>query len=107
MLSAFGIDINVKKIPKKDYSQIPIYIPSTGNITSDSLNIKKYKQEFNENATIIIFYLKDQTKNYEKWKSNLQGIESNGWIIHMKQDNQVVNIGVNIKWVKLLEIKLV
>lgn len=78
-LLAFGIDVNVKKIPKKDYSQIPIYIPSTGDINADSLNIEKYKKTFNKEAKIIVFYLKDPTKNYEKWKFNLQGIESNGW----------------------------
>ena len=80
-LLAFGIDINVnvKKIPKTDYSQLPIYIPSTGDINNDSLNILKYKKIVNKDVNYIIFYPKDASKDFEKWKSGLQGIESNGW----------------------------
>lgn len=80
-LLAFGIDINVnvKKVPKTDYSHYPVYIPSTGDIEKDSLNILHYKKIISKEATYIIFYQKDPSKNYEKWKNGLHGIESNGW----------------------------
>jgi hypothetical protein len=78
LLLAFGIDINVKKVPKVEQEQLSIYIPSTNDSKTDSLNILKYKKEF-KNAKYIIFYLKDPSKNYEKWKDNLSKIESNGW----------------------------
>ncbi len=80
-LLAFGIDINinVKKLPKIDYAKYPIYIPSTGDIEKDSLNITHYKKIINKEANYIIFYSKDPSKNYEKWKFNLHGIESGGW----------------------------
>ena len=77
-LLAFGIDINVKKIKKVEYSQLPIYIPSTGDAKDDSLNILNYKKTYSH-AKYIIFYLKDPSKNYEKWKVGLHGIESGGW----------------------------
>ena len=79
LLSAFGIDINVKKVPKIDYVQLPVYIPSTGDSEKDSLNVLKYKKTFNKNINFIIFYLKDPTKNYEMWKNGLYGIESKSW----------------------------
>lgn len=80
-LLAFGIDINVdvKKVPKIDYAQSPVYIPSTGDIKKDSMLIVEYKKIINKNANYIIFYLKDPSKNYTMWKENLHGIESNGW----------------------------
>jgi len=81
MLLAFGIDINVdvKKVPKVDYTQTPVYIPSTGDIKKDSILIIEYKKIVNKNANYIIFYLKDPSKNYEMWKRGLHGIESNNW----------------------------
>ena len=81
VLLAFGIDISVdvKKVPKIDYTQNPVYIPSTGDIKKDSLLIEEYKKIVNKNANYIIFYLKDPSKNYLMWKENLHGIESNGW----------------------------
>lgn len=80
-LLAFGIDINVdvKKVPKVDYTQTPVYIPSTGDIKKDSILIVEYKKIINKNANYTIFYLKDPSKNYTMWKENLHGIESNGW----------------------------
>jgi hypothetical protein len=81
LLLAFGIDINVnvKKIPKIDYTQTPVYIPSSGDIKKDSTLIIEYKKIINKNANYIIFYLKDPSKNYIMWKENLHGIESNDW----------------------------
>ena len=81
MLLAFGIDINVnvKKVPKIDYTQTPVYIPSTGDNKKDSILILEYKKIINKNANYIIFYLKDPSKNYEMWKRGLHGIESNDW----------------------------
>jgi len=80
LLLAFGIDINlnVKKVAKTDYSKFPIYIPSTGESEKDSLNIIHYRKTINKDANFIIFYLKDPSKNYEKWKGTLAGIESGG-----------------------------
>ena len=83
-LLAFGIDINLKvkkiqKIPRIDYAKCPVYIPSSGDLKTDSLTILNYKKIINKEASYIIFYLKDPTKNYEKWKFNLHSIESNGW----------------------------
>ena len=81
VLLAFGIDISVdvKKVPKVDYTQTPVYIPSTGDVKKDSALIIEYKKIVNKNANYIIFYLKDPSKNYTMWKENLHSIESNGW----------------------------
>jgi hypothetical protein len=81
MLFAFGINIKVKKEPKIkiNYIDYPIYIPSSGNIVQDSLKILNYKKIYKD-ATYIIFYSKDATKDYNKWKDDLQKIESNDWI---------------------------
>jgi len=79
LLLTFGIDINIKKISKPNYSQYPVYIPSTGDIHKDSINIVNYKKILNKDANFIIFHLKDASKDYEMWKENLHGIESNGW----------------------------
>ena len=78
-LLAFGIDINVKKIPKTDYTQYPVYVPSTGNIEKDSIIISNYRKTFNKEAKYITFYMKDPSKDYKEWKEKLHGIESNGW----------------------------
>jgi hypothetical protein len=78
-LLLLGIDINVKKTPKIDYSKIPVYIPSTGDADLDSQNIIFYKRNFSKEATYVIFYQKDPTKNFEKWKANLAKLESNGY----------------------------
>lgn len=78
-LLAFGIDINIKKVPKINYSQFPIYVPSSGNAEADSLNIISYKKTFSKETTYILFYLKDPSKDYTSWKEKLHGIESNGW----------------------------
>ena len=78
-LLAFGIAINFKKVVKTEPTQLPIYIPSSGDSNDDSITIRNYQKNFGKNSKIIIFYLKDPTKNYEKWKHNLHGIESNGW----------------------------
>ena len=77
-LLAFGIDINLN-VKKVQRTELPIYVPSTGDFKTDSLNIIKYKKNYSKNAKYIIFYLKDPSKNYEKWKIGLHGIESNGW----------------------------
>ena len=77
-LLAFGIDINLN-VKKVQRAELPIYVPSTGDSRLDSLNIVKYKKTYSKNAKYIIFYLKDPSKNYEKWKFGLHGIESNGW----------------------------
>lgn len=81
ILFAFGINIKVKKEPKIkiNYIDYPIYIPSSGNIVQDSLKILNYKKIYKD-ATYIIFYSKDATKDYNKWKDDLQKIESNDWI---------------------------
>lgn len=81
MLFAFGININVKKTPKTkiNYTEYPIYIPSSGDIVQDSLNILNYNKIYKD-AKCIIFYSKDATKDYNKWKDDLQKIESNDWI---------------------------
>lgn len=80
-LLAFGIDINlkVKKIQKQDYTQYPIYIPSSGDAKTDSLTILDYKKVLDKDIKYIIFYLKDPSKNYEKWKDNLSKLESGSW----------------------------
>ena len=78
LLLAFGIDINFKKVKKVEVTQLPIYIPSSGDAKTDSLNILNYKKLYND-AIYITFYLKDPSKNYDKWKFALHGIESNGW----------------------------
>lgn len=80
-LLAFGIDINFdfRKVEKINYSKIPIYIPSSGYISQDSLTLIQYKKAYDKDSKFIFFYLKDPTKNYEKWKYNLHGIESGGY----------------------------
>lgn len=79
LLYFFGLETVIKKAPKQiNYIQCPIYIPSTGNASKDSLNIVLYKKIFKD-ATYIIFYPEDNSKNYQKWKQDLQGIESNDW----------------------------
>lgn len=78
LLLAFGIDINFKKVKKVETTQLPIYIPSSGDAKTDSLNILNYKKLYKD-AIYITFYLKDPSKNYDKWKFALHGIESNGW----------------------------
>jgi hypothetical protein len=81
LLFIFGININVKKIPKAkiNYTEYPIYIPSSGNIVQDSLKILNYKKIFKD-AKYVIFYSKDATKDYNKWKDDLHKIESNDWV---------------------------
>lgn len=76
---SFGIDINFKKIPKVDHSNLVIYIPSTGDIQKDSLILREYKKEYGRNVQYSIFYLKDPSKNYNKWKDALSGIESGSY----------------------------
>jgi hypothetical protein len=80
LLFAFGIKINVKKTEKIkiNYTEFPIYIPSSGSIAQDSINILAYKKIFKD-AKYIIFYSKDKTKDYNKWKEDLHCIESNDW----------------------------
>ncbi|MCK9417422.1 hypothetical protein M0Q97_12350, partial [Candidatus Dojkabacteria bacterium] len=81
LLFIFGININVKKTQKAkiNYTEYPIYIPSSGNIVQDSLKILNYKKIFKD-AKYVIFYPKDTTKDYNKWKDDLHGIESNDWV---------------------------
>lgn len=80
-LLAFGIDINlnVKKVQKQDYTQYPVYIPSSGDPKTDSLTVINYRKNVNEDVKYIFFYLKDPSKNYEKWKDNLHQLESGNW----------------------------
>jgi hypothetical protein len=80
IMFAFGVNVDIKKIQKVDYSSIPIYIPSSGDINQDSLTLIKYKKRYDKNGTFIFFYLKDQAKNYEKWKLNLHKLESGGMV---------------------------
>jgi len=56
-LLAFGIDINlkVKKIPRIDYAKCPVYIPSSGDLKTDSLTILNYKKIKLFTVYIIIF----------------------------------------------------
>lgn len=75
----FGININFKKIQKIHNNQCAIYIPSTGDLELDEKTINLYKKEYGENVDYIIFYLTDPSKNYEKWKQGLCGIESKSW----------------------------
>lgn len=77
-LLILGIDIDFNKI-SKNYNEFPIYIPSTGNETQDSININKYKEKYTSEAQYIIFYPEDESKNFETWKERLHGIESGGW----------------------------
>ena len=77
LLLAFGIDINIKKIPKAN-TNLPIYIPSTGDSYKDSLSILNYKKEFGKEIKYFIFHLKDPLKDYKTWKEKLSGIESGG-----------------------------
>jgi hypothetical protein len=76
VLLAFGVDINFKKVPKTDFSKIPVYIPSTGDSDKDLQTILFYKRNFNKEANYIIFYPKDPSKNFKKWKEALHGLES-------------------------------
>lgn len=106
----FDIDVNFNKIEKSP--TLNIYIPSLGDNEKDSLNIINYKKELGENLTYIIFYLKDPSKNYEKWKENLAAIESNGaydarregsqyWGKYQMGESARKNIGLdNIAWEK-------
>jgi hypothetical protein len=73
-----GIDVNFKKQPKVDFSKLPIYLPSSGDAEKDSQTIAFYKRNFSKNATYIMFYPFDPTKNFKKWKDALSGIESGG-----------------------------
>ena len=75
---AAGIDVNFKKQPKVDFSKLPIYLPSSGDAEKDSQTIAFYKRNFSKNATYIMFYPFDPTKNFKKWKDALAGIESGG-----------------------------
>jgi hypothetical protein len=75
---AAGIDVNFKKQPKVDFSKLPIYLPSSGDVEKDSQTIAFYKRNFSKNATYIMFYPFDPTKNFKKWKDALAGIESGG-----------------------------
>jgi hypothetical protein len=78
-LLAFGIDINVKKVPRTNYSQFTVYVPSSGKVDQDSLTISNYRKTFGKETKYIIFYMKDPSKDYKEWKNKLQGIESNDW----------------------------
>ena len=110
LLYIFNINVNFNKIEKSP--ALTIYIPSLSDNEKDSLNIIKYKKELGENLTYIIFYLKDPSKNYEKWKENLAAIESNGaydarregsqyWGKYQMGESARKNIGLeNITWEK-------
>lgn len=76
ILLIFNINIDFKKVERPELKNIPIYIPSTGDHTKDSLNIIFYKRNVKKDANYIIFYLKDPSKNYKKWKENLGKLES-------------------------------
>lgn len=78
MIYAFNININFNKIQKLNYSNFPVYIPSTGDAKKDSIMIIEYKKIYDNNVKCIFFFTKDSTKNYYKWKDKLAGIESNG-----------------------------
>jgi len=76
VLLLFNIDINFKKVERPEIKNIPVYIPSTGDPLKDSLNIVFYKRNVKKDANYILFYLKDPSKNYKKWKENLGKLES-------------------------------
>lgn len=76
ILLIFNINIDFKKVERPELKNIPIYIPSTGDQTRDSLSIIFYKRNVKKDANYIIFYLKDPSKNYKKWKENLGKLES-------------------------------
>lgn len=78
LMYSFGVNVDLKKIQKVDYSHVAIYIPSSGDPNQDSLILLEYKKIYNKNGNYIFFYLKDPSKNYEKWKFNLHKIESGG-----------------------------
>lgn len=80
-IKVFNINIKLDKELEQpiNYSETPIYIPSTGSLENDSLLILNYKKVFND-ADCIIFYPKDKVKDFNKWSSDLQGIESNDWV---------------------------
>jgi hypothetical protein len=78
VIFAAGFDVNFKKVPKIDYSKLPIYLPSSGDADKDQQTIAFYKRNFSKNASYIIFYPFDPTKNFKKWKNALAGIESGG-----------------------------
>lgn len=78
----FGFNVNLKKVEKsnENYEKYPIYIISSGDIRNDSILIADYKRILkNEDLNYIIIYPKNNSKDYNKWKSDLHGIESNGW----------------------------
>jgi len=75
----FNLDVNFKKVPRLEKLSTPIYILSTGNPTRDEMRLKDYKRNFGNNAVYVFYYDVDSTKNYNKWKEDLAGIESQGW----------------------------
>jgi hypothetical protein len=80
VITLFDLDINVKKIPKmENYTNFPIYIESTGDYIEDSILIEKYKIKYTSEASYIIFYPEDNSKDFDEWKKRLHGIESGGW----------------------------
>jgi hypothetical protein len=74
----FGVNFDVKKIQRANYSSVPIYIPSSGDLKEDSITLMRYKKVYDKNGNFIFFYLKDPSKNFEKWKEKLHNIESGG-----------------------------
>ena len=78
VIFAAGIDVNFKKTPKIDFSKLPIYLPSSGDFDKDQQTIAFYKRNFSKNATYIIFYPFEPSKNFKKWKEALSNIESGG-----------------------------
>ena len=78
LLLTFGIDINLKKIPKANYSEFPIYIESAGDEKIDSINVASYKKLYGRDIKYFLFFPKDSSKDYKMWKEKLSGIESNG-----------------------------
>jgi hypothetical protein len=76
ILLVLGIDIDFKKTERKDFTNIPIYIPSSGDHQKDSLNILFYKRNVSKTANYILFYQRDPSKDYKKWKNALAGLES-------------------------------
>lgn len=76
----FKLDVNFTKIPRVEKMSTPIYILSTGNYIRDSIMLNDYKKNFGHTTTYIFYYKSDSTKNFNKWKEDLSGIESGGWV---------------------------
>lgn len=72
-------NFNFKISEKEIINNLPVYILSTGDHKKDSLKILYYKENLNKHANYIIFYMKDSTKDFNKFSNNLSLIESGNY----------------------------